>query len=200
MSKESEVFSQIDLKIQQILSSIAAPFTLNELKAFMLGNMLAPEGISAQELLREVLQVETPEEIKFQTQTQEKIFSEQFLACWNLLESLQEAPPIFSPLPDNLLNLHHLAISLNQRRIELGSFLAALEDGGVTSKSFSEEHALDFYKNLNLIDAALSEMGEVQEEDLKGQTIRELKKMLEMLDEIWEEEFINFKDQIKKIR
>jgi hypothetical protein len=132
MNSETETFLRDMLKAQR------SPYTLEMLRAFIMGTILAPEVVMPSHLMDEILpseeSVEDPEDaaLPFESASQAERFFKALMLLWNELTIHQSPnrPFFFSPVPDEARDGEEFIDCVMRRHTEMGAFLEGLELGG----------------------------------------------------------------------
>lgn len=175
---------------------------IHEVRACILGNILAIDVVSFNDLFDKILRRNTPDEIVFKNQEQAQEFSMQIMSLWNsMLESQKrgEVPP-FKPLPDNLGDSLVLLEALECRSKELDLFLGALAGGSTSVGDCPDEDATEVLEWLEKTCLTLKELIEDIQKESDDETCFEGKRTLEEIDYKWEKFFFKLEEGLRRAR
>lgn len=120
-----------DGNFQDLLDRSGIPRTIYDIKAYILGTILAPEMVMPSHLIANILDQGTEDEIEFEDREEGEFFISQVMALWNEILKFQggKSAPVFSPIPEEYEELDQLLYALSERANELQSFLFGLAEG-----------------------------------------------------------------------
>lgn len=121
-----------DDHFQDLLSEIECDMPAYEIRAYLLGFIIAIENVPFSFIVDEILLAGTDLEVVFDSDDQAQRFTSQLLALWNqIADDVKKGKvPKLRKLPKNLEDGGLLLMSLVSRMNEIDSFLGALAEGG----------------------------------------------------------------------
>jgi len=126
---------------QGILDNIGCNMPVYEIRSYLLGCVLSIDIVPFSHIFDEILSLDSPDEVKFESDAQLKQFNTQLMALWNELAKYQgekDVPP-FRKLSSDLRDASVLIEALKCRESELENFLTALAEGNTVAETCPNE-------------------------------------------------------------
>lgn len=193
-----------DEKFQKLFGNLSPEMMpIHEIRTFLLGFILAPELVSFDWLIEEMLLVGTPSEITFKSQKHLQQFADQILALWNSIVTDLGAKriPKLSTLPENMEDQAILVKVAIIRMSEIDCLLGSLSEGGTDYESCPDPKAAEVMewleKNADFLEHSLVDLG--KKKPTKRLSL-EVRVILEEFDNQWASKFKVLEEGLRKVR
>lgn len=193
-----------DEKFQKLFGNLSPEMMpVHEIRMFLLGFILAPEMVSFDWMIEEMLLVGTHSEITFKTEKLLQQFIDQIMALWNSLVADVDAKkiPKLIPLPVNLEDTAVLLKAANIRMNEIDILLGSLFEGGIDYKSCPDKNAAKIMawleKNTDTLEDYLER---TEEKKPSKRLLLEIKLIMLELEDHWATKYKVLEEGLRKVR
>lgn len=172
-----------DIEFSKILGELRIPYTLGEVKAYLMGTIAATHHAPMQAVLDHIY---GGQEIVYENKEQAEEFYSNLMGLWNQLTAHQfpDKPFRFTPLgmPANPRDIKNV---LSVRSAEILQFIRGLDAGGTDPREFSEDgrHSLRYLAEGDAILKGVIEVSE-RDKDASEATLNALIDNLKRMDAI----------------
>lgn len=192
-----------DDHFQSILSEIECNMPAYEIRAYLLGFVIAIETVPFSFIMDEILLTGTDSKVVFENEEQASRFSSQLIALWNTIaDDIDKGKvPKLRKLPKNLKDGGLLLMALVSRDNEIDSLLGALAEGSTHVDNCPDPKASEV---LDWLEAHLDVYVEILElmeknEETKNDLLK-AEIVLLAFDDRWPENFKILEKGLRKIR
>lgn len=193
-----------DEKLKDMLAEIKCSMDIYEIRAFILGSVLAVDFVPFDYLMEEMLLFDSPNPAEFKSGEQADLFSREIIALWNEIanEVNEKKVPQLTELPQEPKDPVTLLTGLHIRKQEIDYLLASLCEGSRYDENYLDhetKNALHWLKHCSDIYGSCLD-GELNPQDWTELELAHAEYLLFAFEKDWPEKYALLEAGLRRIR